>query len=66
MRFFGSALITRSTASTWANWEAGKQPRNYLEVCQRISAATHVDLTWLLMGGADPDPTRKSRPIVAR
>lgn len=41
--------------NTWAGWEAGKKPRNILEVASSIVWATKVDRDWLLFGAGHPE-----------
>lgn len=38
------------TINQWAQWEAGRNPRGYMEVCEKISKRTNVDMVWLAMG----------------
>lgn len=37
--------------ATWSTWEAGRRPRDILDVCARIAAALDIDEHWLLFGG---------------
>jgi transcriptional regulator with XRE-family HTH domain len=45
------------TQNSWANWEAGMQPRNYVEVINRIVLRTRVDKLWLMTGEGSPEPS---------
>lgn len=42
--------------ATWASWEAGKSPQNYVEQCRKIAERAGVDSLWL-MTGATHTPT---------
>ena len=42
--------------NTWSNWEAGAQPRKYVEAVTKISWATKVNRLWLLTGEGSPEP----------
>lgn len=50
--------------ATWSTWEAGRRPRDQVEVCQRIADALDVDFNWLLLGGplAGPRGMPTKRP----
>lgn len=37
--------------ATWSTWEAGRRPRDLVDVCQRVAAALDIDFNWLLLGG---------------
>lgn len=47
-----AALACGFPAQNWRNWEAGKKPHDYEQVCQQIHERTRVDLRWLM--GANP------------
>ncbi len=36
--------------ASWRNWEAGKQPRDLVGVCRRISDRTGAQVQWLVFG----------------
>lgn len=42
--------------ATWSTWEAGRRPRDLLDVCARIAAAHDIDEHWLIFGGALAGP----------
>lgn len=37
--------------ATWSTWEAGRRPRDLLDVCRRIAEGLDIDFNWLLLGG---------------
>jgi transcriptional regulator with XRE-family HTH domain len=37
--------------ATWSTWEAGRRPRDLVDVCQRIAEGLDIDFNWLLLGG---------------
>lgn len=37
--------------TSWANYEANKQPRDLAAVCRRVAAASGFSYTWLMIGG---------------
>lgn len=40
-------------AESWRAWEQqGRRPRNFVEVCEAISAISGVDLVWLMTGNS--------------
>lgn len=43
------------TQNSWANWEAGAHPRNYVESVNRIVLRTRVDKIWLMTGEGSPE-----------
>lgn len=45
-----AALACGIARATWASWEAGKSPHNYVEVCRKIADAAGVDPLWLISG----------------
>jgi transcriptional regulator with XRE-family HTH domain len=47
--------------ATWATWEAGRRPRDVVEVAQRVALACDVDFNWLLLGGQLDSPM--GRPV---
>lgn len=73
-----AAIACGIATETWRTWERdGVLPRNYAQVCQRISEATGADHYWLLTGtkSSGPPPPARSRhsplpdecrPIVTR
>lgn len=43
-----AALACGLPVESWRNWERdGRKPRDYIAVCQKISARTGADLSWL-------------------
>lgn len=40
----------------WGGWEAGKEPRNFIEIVNRIVLRTQVDRVWLMTGEGSPAP----------
>lgn len=57
----GMTINEAATASglndaTWSTWEAGRRPRDILDVCRRIADGLDVDFNWLLLGGALAGP----------
>lgn len=58
------------TINQWASWETGRMPRDYQEVCEKISKRTGVDLVWLVLGSqrqpsdyqVEVSRPRRSRP----
>lgn len=68
----GMTINDAATASglndaTWSTWEAGRRPRDLLDVCRRVADGLDIDFNWLLLGGplAGPrgipvNPTRRS------
>ncbi len=43
-----AALACGLPVESWRNWERdGRQPRDFIAVCARISERTGVDLAWL-------------------
>jgi transcriptional regulator with XRE-family HTH domain len=43
-----AALACGVPPESWRNWERdGREPRNYLAICRKISDRTGVDLAWL-------------------
>ena len=52
--------------NAWANWEAGRQPRSYQDVCEQISKRTGIDLVWLMMGAKPVSSDYKSQPSPSR
>jgi transcriptional regulator with XRE-family HTH domain len=45
----------------WAHWEDGRQPRDRVDIAQKISDALDVDFEWLLLGG--PLTGARGRPV---
>jgi len=54
----------------WANWEAGRMPRNFTKTCDVIAQRTGVDVIWLMIGpeggkgdyfALSPRPVRRRR-----
>lgn len=45
-----AALACGLPAQSWRNWEAGKRPHDYIEVCQKITDRTGVSTEWLVLG----------------
>lgn len=41
--------------NTWANWEAGAEPRKYTEAMTKIAWRTKVDRFWLMTGEGSPE-----------
>jgi transcriptional regulator with XRE-family HTH domain len=37
--------------ATWSTWEAGRRPRDLIDVCERVAQGLDVDFDWLLLGG---------------
>lgn len=57
-RHFAGQLSQREAAErcglnygSWANWEAGRRPRDVLDVVAQVSVGLGVDHDWLLWGG---------------
>lgn len=58
--------------NSWAQWEDGSMPRNFIEAVNRIVLRTRVNRVWLMTGEGSPEPERAtsdylsvgSRPIV--
>ena len=46
-----AAELTGINDGTWATWEAGRRPRDILDICRRIANALEIDHDWLLFGG---------------
>lgn len=44
------------SASSWANWEAGREPRKYVSTVASIVLRTGVDKLWLMTGEGSPEP----------
>lgn len=44
------------TQNLWGGWEDGKEPRNLIEVVNRIVLRTQVNKVWLLTGEGSPEP----------
>src|SRR4051812_17601519 len=42
-----AALACGVAIETWRTWERGRTPRNFVEVCVKISAVTGADVAWL-------------------
>jgi transcriptional regulator with XRE-family HTH domain len=36
--------------ATWASWEAGVSPRDFVQACHKVAAAANVDVYWLMTG----------------
>lgn len=45
-----AALACGVKVQSWHNWEGGRLPREYEDVCRQISRTTGADLNWLLRG----------------
>ena len=46
-----AATIVGVPPASWREWELnGKQPRDFMNVCRRISDRLNVDLQWLVFG----------------
>lgn len=49
--------------SNWREWENGRLPKDYFDVCRAISVAFGVDLDWLMRGpGELPRPDSDREP----
>jgi hypothetical protein len=48
--------------NTWSGWEAGAQPRNYVEVVGSIVWKTGVNKMWLMTGEGSPEPQTPLEP----
>lgn len=46
-----AALACGLPAQSWRNWEAGKRPHDYIDVCRKIATRTGCSAEWLAMGG---------------
>ena len=43
-----AALACGLPVESWRNWERdGRTPRDFIEVCRRVSTATGADVNWL-------------------
>lgn len=42
--------------TSWANWEAGREPRKYMATIAAIVLRTGVDRIWLMTGEGSPEP----------
>lgn len=49
-----AALACGLPPQSWRNWESGKRPHDYEQVCRAIAARTGCSLMWLLTGATDP------------
>ena len=46
-----AALACGLPVESWRNWERdGRQPRDYMRICQVIAERSGVDMTWLAVG----------------
>lgn len=50
------------TQNTWSGYEAGKEPRRFVEVVNRIVLRTSVDKIWLMTGEGSPEPSAPQEP----
>jgi hypothetical protein len=56
-----AALACGLPVESWRNWERdGRQPRDYMRVCQVIAEHTGVDVTWLAVGPQPGLPRKDS------
>ena len=46
------------TQNLWGGWEDGKEPRNFIEIVNRIVLRTGVEKVWLMTGQGSPEPQR--------
>lgn len=54
--FMEAGRVTGLSGKSWRLWEQhNRQPYDLLEVATKISAASGVNLIWLLTGSVDPD-----------
>ena len=60
-----AALACGIAAQSWREWEAGRRPRDYEQVCKQIVAHTHCDLMWLMAGEprSNGDSGQQSSPL---
>lgn len=62
-----AAQVSGLNDATWSTWEAGRRPRDLIDVCRRVADAMDVDFNWLLLGGplAGPRglPTERRKPL---
>lgn len=62
-----AARVSGLNDATWSTWEAGRRPRDILDVCHRIATALDIDEHWLIFGGplAGPRgmPTERRKPL---
>ncbi len=50
-----AALACGLPVQSWRGWEKGMRPRDYVDVCTRVSATSGAALDWLLTGsGVSP------------
>jgi len=65
-----AAKLCELNSGNWANWEDGRQPRDRVEVAQRIADSLGVSFNWLLLGGplipARGKPTKRANQVTAR
>lgn len=58
-----AALACGQPVESWRSWEVhGRSPRDFIVICQTISARTGVDLQWLLGLGPSAGPGTYSSP----
>lgn len=43
------------TQNLWGGWEAGKEPRGFIETVNRITLRTGVNRVWLMTGEGSPE-----------
>jgi hypothetical protein len=56
-----AALACGLPVESWRNWERdGRQPRDYMRVCQAVAEHTGVDVTWLAVGPQTGLPRKDS------
>lgn len=48
--------------NTWAGWEHGATPRDFVEVVSKIHWATGVNRVWLMTGEGSPEPRESPEP----
>lgn len=54
------------TQNSWANWEAGSMPRQYVEAVTKIVWRTKVDKFWLMTGEGSPEPETAGPTVETR
>jgi transcriptional regulator with XRE-family HTH domain len=50
------------TQNLWGGWEAGKEPRSFVEVVNRITLRTGVNRVWLMTGEGSPERPEPNLP----